>query len=211
MNMNKIVLLDFDGVVADSFQCAFETQKGICPHITSEEYKKRFEGNLNDWKEVESGHTEDCRVGVDFFSEYIPRMKAEVQIFSGMKEVVEQLASQYRIVTISSTLSAPIEEFLDRHGIRNCFADIFGNDVHKSKTVKIGMVFEKYGVTAADCVFITDTVGDIHEAKQMEVDALGVAWGFHSASQLLNAGAYAIVEDPGMLTSAIGEYFKNEN
>ena len=45
----RYILFDFDGVIADSYAPAFEVQKMICPHLTEEVYRKRFEGNINDW------------------------------------------------------------------------------------------------------------------------------------------------------------------
>ena len=160
----SFILFDFDGVIADSFRPAFEIQKMIYPHLTEDIYRKRFEGNINDWEEPINVHTEECRHDIDFFTEYIPRMKKEVQIVPGMKEVVFELEKSYTLVVISSTITSPIQEFLEGHDLANHFAQIMGNDVHKSKVKKMKMVFEKYGVAAKDCIFITDTLGDIHEA-----------------------------------------------
>ena len=204
----KFILFDFDGVIADSFRPAFEIQKMICPHLTEDIYRKRFEGNINDWEEPINVHTEECRHDIDFFTEYIPRMKKEVQIVPGMKDVVIELEKNYILIVISSTITSPIKEFLEGHDLANHFAQIMGNDVHTSKVEKMKIVFEKYNVEATDCVFITDTLGDMHEAEKMGVGAIGITWGFHALETLLRGKPFRLVEKPNDLLTAAVDYFK---
>lgn len=172
--LKKFILFDFDGVIADSFQPAFEIQKMICPNLTEDIYQKRFEGNINDWEKPINVHTEECRHDIDFFTEYIPRMKKEVQIIPEMKDVIIELEKNYIMIVISSTITSPIQEFLEEHDLSDHFTQIMGNDVHKSKVEKMKMVFEKYKVKANDCIFITDTLGDMREAEKMSVETIGV-------------------------------------
>jgi phosphoglycolate phosphatase len=47
-----------------------------------------------------------------------------------------------------------------------------------------------------EVVLITDTVGDIAEAKASGTRAIGVAWGMHSSAALLQAGAERVVNWP---------------
>ncbi|KKT75150.1 MAG: hypothetical protein UW71_C0007G0022 [Parcubacteria group bacterium GW2011_GWB1_44_7] len=204
----SFILFDFDGVIADSFRPAFEIQKMIYPHLTEDIYRKRFEGNINDWEEPINVHTEECRHDIDFFTEYIPRMKKEVQIVPGMKEVVFELEKSYTLVVISSTITSPIQEFLEGHDLANHFAQIMGNDVHKSKVKKMKMVFEKYGVAAKDCIFITDTLGDIHEAEKISVEAIGITWGFHTPDTLLRGKPFRLVKKPNDILTAVSDYFR---
>ncbi len=44
-----LIFFDFDGVIADSFAVAYETNKKLCPDSTEEEYRSAFEGNIFDW------------------------------------------------------------------------------------------------------------------------------------------------------------------
>lgn len=41
-----------------------------------------------------------------------------------------------------------------------------GNDAHKSKVEKMKIVFEKNNAKAKDYFFITEHIGDMHEAKK---------------------------------------------
>lgn len=203
----KFILFDFDGVIADSFGVAFETVKTICPAITKEDYQKRFEGNINEIKHPETFHNDDCNHDLDWFDVYVPKMKEGMKLFPGMKEVIFELEKEYMLVIISSTVTFPIEEFLTLHDLRKHFDWVMGNDVHKSKVEKIKMVFEKYKVSSEDCLFITDTLGDMHEAERMNVRSVGVTWGFCTPEILQKGNPLRLVDTPEELKDTIIEYF----
>ena len=205
LEKTKYILFDFDGVIADSFAVAFEVNNMICPHVTHDDYRRAFEGNVNDWKEP--FHTDDCRRDLDFFKEYVPKMKKEVKVFDGMLEVIENLSRNYTLIIISSTVTSPIKEFMIWHNKTQCFAEIMGNDVHKSKAEKIKMVFSKYKINNQQCLFITDTLGDIKEASHMGVDTIAVTWGFHNEITLAKGNPLAMVKGPDELVGAINNYF----
>jgi phosphoglycolate phosphatase len=205
---NSFILFDFDGVIVDSFRPAFEVNKLICPYLTEDLYKERFEGNINDWIHSTTVHTKDCRHDIDFFSEYVPRMKNEVQVVPGMLEVVAALEQISNLIIISSTTTSPIQEFLREHSLVDYFTQILGNDVHTSKVEKIKLVFDRYSKEAKDCVFITDTLGDLHEANKVGVGGIGVTWGFHTPETLLRGKPFRLAYKPNDLFTTVEDYFK---
>lgn len=207
MTNQKIILFDFDGVIADSFELAFEIHKTICPRMTEHEYRRLFEGNINNWEKTMDVHALKCREDRDFFAEYTPRMKKEVRIVPGIKDVIIELGKKYTLVVISSTITSPIQEFMDKYHIADYFEHIMGNDVHEQKTEKIRMVFEDYRVEAKNCIFITDTLGDMREAETMNIGSIGVAWGFHAPKTLQRGNPFRIVKQPYDILVAVSEYF----
>jgi phosphoglycolate phosphatase len=195
----KIVFFDFDGVLADSFGAAFTVNKMIHPLITEDIYRKRFEGNINEnlkEEEVKKVH----RDNVDFFAEYEPRLLA-CDVFPGMKEVIEAWAKDRTLIIVSSTNTDLIKKFLSLNHLDHYFTEIMGNDVHKSKITKIEMTFDKYGIGAEDCLFITDTLGDIKEAHHMKVPTVAVTWGYQSIETLKKGAPPRIVNTPQELLS----------
>jgi len=201
------ILFDFDGVIADSFNLCFEIQKKICPHLTIDSYRQRFEGNISDWEDPAHVHTPECRRDIDFFAKYIPRMMQEVEIVSGMKETIIELEKTHSLIVISSTITSPIQDYLKLHGLATHFTEIIGIDVDKSKIKKMKLVFKKYGVKPDDCVFITDTLGDMIEASHTGVGSIGVRWGFHLPETLQRGAPFCLVEKPRDLLTAVADYF----
>lgn len=201
----KFILFDFDGVIADSFLPAFEVNKMMCPHITEEDYRKRFEGNINDAYKIKVKHTRECRQDIDFFKEYLPKMK-DVKMVPGILEVIENLSHIYTLIIVSSTITSPIREFMERYDAVKYFKEIMGNDVHKSKVEKIKMVFEKYNISRNQCLFITDTLGDMKEASRVGVRSIGVSWGFQDRETLEKGSPLFIADSPKQLEEAISRY-----
>ena len=208
----KFVLFDFDGVIADSYNVAWDTARTLCKRVSEGEYRAAFEGNVHERHDalMAQVHGEECRHDLDWFSIFTPAFEERAQLFSGMREVVESLSHAYILIIVSSTVTSPIQGFLEKHHIGRYFSEVMGADVHTSKHEKIKMVFEKYGISASQCIFVTDTLGDMREAKAADVGAIGVAWGFHSRETLAKGEPFRIVERPEEISPAISAYFASE-
>lgn len=204
--MKNFILFDFDGVIADSFLPAYGVNKMICPHLTKEDYKKRFEGNIHDSNNWEI-HTEECRKDVDFDKEYIPKFKNEAILIPDITETIQKLYESYVLIIISSNITSVVQEFLDEHQLLKYFTLIMGNDIHKSKIEKIKIVLSKYNILAEQCVFITDTLGDIREAEKTKIGSIGVSWGYQDKKTLLLGNPYKIVDIPKELPATVSDYF----
>lgn len=209
LTTRKFVLFDFDGVIADSYDVAWDTARKLCARITDSEYRTMFEGNVYErhGEMMAQEHGPECRHDMDWFSEYTPAFEEHSHLFAGMREVIERLSHKYMLIIVSSTITSPIQGFLEKHHIGRYFSEVMGADVHTSKREKISMLFEKYQTSASECVFVTDTLGDMHEAKAAGVDAIGVSWGFHSRETLSKGEPFRIVEKPAKIISAIADYF----
>ncbi|MCX6738130.1 MAG: HAD hydrolase-like protein [Candidatus Parcubacteria bacterium] len=205
---NKIILFDFDGVIADSFDIAFEVQKIVHPGLTPDGYRDFFNGNINDWSKNLVKNEEAKKINQKFANIYIPRMK-EVKIMEGIREAIIELEKSYKLVIISSSITSPIGDWLERNNIANYFDLIMGNDIHTSKIEKIKMIFEKYKAGPENCVFITDTIGDMKEAFKMGIKSIGVVWGFQDKEKLAKEKPFAIAEKPKDLVLVIKEYFNS--
>ena len=203
----KIVIFDFDGVIADSFDITFAANKIIYPGITVDEFRNYFNGNINDSKqnlEKDEAEKEDER----FFAVYEPLLMKSVRVFPGMKDVIIKLSKDYKLIIISSVLTNAVHEFLEKNGLDSYFRDILGNDVHNSKIEKIRMIFAKYAVEPKNCVMVTDTLGDMIEAHRAGIGSIGVTWGCHEKERLLKGKPARIVDKPEEISDVVANYFK---
>ncbi len=208
LDTNRFVLFDFDGVIADSFSAAYKTANTYCTHKTEESYKKQFETNI--WEsenDLVTGDHSACKHDLNWWETFVPIFESESTLFPHMDEVVRKLAGQYRMVIISSSVKHAIESFLKKHGLEDCFEEILDSDVHRSKRVKIDMVFEKYGVDASTCIMVTDSKGDVDEARDRGVDSIGVTWGYNGRAPLMAANPWRIIELPVEIPNAVNEFF----
>lgn len=205
----KFLLFDFDGVIADSYSIAWQTAQTMCKQVTEEEYRAAFEGNVHERHDamMSDDHGSACRHDLDWFSIFTPLFEEKARLFPGMGAVIEELSHSYVLIIVSSTITSPIQGFLEKHHIGRYFSEVMGADVHTSKHEKIKMIFAKYNTSAPECIFITDTLGDMCEAKKENVGAIGVSWGFHSRETLAKGESFRIVDRPIDIVPVVSDYF----
>lgn len=192
-----MVIFDFDGVIANSWEAVMGIVRLADPEISEEEYRERFHGNVG-------GTVADLtdQLGYDFFDEYAARSD-EVPLFTGMREVIETLADRYVLTIVSSTRTDILEAFLRVHDLRSHFAGLYGSTEGFSKTKKLQRVLNEQEMDVEQAVFVTDTLGDVREASGVRVPTIVVTWGYHG-ERTLQAGAPAmVVRDPSKLVEAI--------
>ena len=212
MPHKNFVLFDFDGVISDSYDVAYSVSRKICHRITDEYYKRAFEGNVNDWdwNDIPGSHAE-CRHDTEWFGEYVPAFEEQAKPFEGISDVIKKLSDEYVLIVVSSTITSPIQGFLEKHHLGRYFSEIMGNDVHTHKTEKIRMVFETYATSSSECLFVTDSLGDMRESEEMGVGAVGVTWGWHSRETLEKGHPFRIVETPSEIPIAVADYFAGKS
>ena len=69
-------------------------------------------------------------------------------------------------------------------------------ETHTSKVKKFEMILEKYRIKSNETLIVTDTIGDVKEAKEVKIKAIGVGWGVHEAERLKENGADFIAKKP---------------
>ena len=190
----KLICFDFDGVIVNTFDIALSAHRMLVPEATEEEYRMLFSGNI--FKELRASKkvvlTEEHKLKFD--AHYSSKLKVLAPI-EGMVQLMSQLAQQFSLTIVSSSYSHTISDFLKQHNIEG-FKDILGADVHESKHEKLQDLLKKYKVSGSDTVFITDTLGDISEAREAHVPAIAVTWGYQSRELLQKGNPAAIVDTP---------------
>ena len=204
--MKKLLLFDFDGVVVDTLEMVLGVQKDLGRATTAEEYVKLFHGNI--FKNLETAQSRQYTTAdqAAFFNLYEPRLLELVPV-PGMIETISALSTKFTLAIISSTTNSPIQKYLKRYDLDGCFSSIYGADVDKSKVAKIQLSLAEHATAPEDTVYITDTTGDIKEARVAGVDSIAVTWGFHDQTTLAHSTPRYVVNNPGELNQAISSFF----
>ena len=187
----KTIVFDFDGPIVDSFDAAFRVAKMISPTLTYENYRKRFSQNIFT---ADAAAPEPKDPTISFDEHYALEM-AELDLLPEKKNALQVLAEHYDFHVISGTISSIIIAYLERHGVHEHFTDILGSDVHTSKVHRFKLLCEKYSIDPKEIVFITDTVGDLHEAFEVGVGTtIAVCDGFQPRELLMQQNPTHVVE-----------------
>lgn len=198
--MKPLIIFDFDGVLVDSFGAAFETVREHQPdrEISADEYRACFEGNAYEVADAKNF----CFVFRDFFDHYLPRLLA-CKPAEGIEDAIRTLATAHTLAIISSTDSSVLQKWLEANHLLSYFTDILGADVSRSKVEKFSMLFKKYKIEGKDCLFVTDTLGDLREAEASGVPSIAVTYGWHSEERLQKGKFIAMVGRPSEIVEVI--------
>jgi phosphoglycolate phosphatase len=200
--MKKMIMFDFDGVVVNTFDMVLGLKHEIGQTISADDFRNLFLGNY--YKEVEKSQDESYKErdkdNDEWFKLYGDKI-LELDPVEGIIDAISALSHKYTLVVVSSSLKSPIQKYLDQHNISSYFEKIFDANVHRSKVEKIKMAQKEFGVAQEDCMFITDTLGDIKEAREANVESIAVTWGFHDQAILKAGEPYGLADNPeDMLT-----------
>jgi phosphoglycolate phosphatase len=124
-------------------------------------------------------------------------------LFDGIPETVATLRNAGWTLGVATGKSdRGLEHCLAMHGLTAQFTTLQTADRHPSKPHPAMLEAALSDVLAlpADSVMIGDTDFDMAMAEAAGVRAIGVAWGYHDAHELLAAGAEFVAETPAELT-----------
>jgi phosphoglycolate phosphatase len=118
-------------------------------------------------------------------------------LFAGMAELVSKLLADGWTLGIATGKSdRGLAALLDTHGLGQSFATLQTSDRHPSKPhpAMLEAALLEAGAMPEEAVMIGDTSFDMAMARAAGVRAIGVAWGYHGAEELLAAGAEAVAD-----------------
>ena len=197
---SEFILFDFDGVITSTFHMCLDIIRQANPNETEESLKQRFVANTSN-HEITSLVT---AAGIDFFSEYSDKI-LDQPLVSGLTDVLEFISENFTTIIVSSTTSPPIKKYLEHHNLTKHFSALFCNDIPTDKSEKFKIIIQHYKIKNSECVFITDTLGDIKEAHKVKIPSVGVTWGYHDETMIRSGNPVATIDYPTQLKGAIEE------
>ena len=200
MNKNKVILFDFDGVIVNSCQMSYEINREYFADIQFSELQDWAEGNVFT-KKLRDNFDEKSEAY--YFEQYSRRVTSLIPV-EGMENIFKELELQgYKLIIVSSADEESIKKYLAEHNLDKYFTEIMAKNTHTSKVEKFKMVFEKYKIKAKETLIVTDSVGDVKEAHEAKMKAIGVIWGLHEKERLEKNGTDFIAEKPNDILAGI--------
>ena len=130
----------------------------------------------------------------------------EEPLFDGIPALLADLDKAGWLLGVATGKSdRGLHSALEAHGLRHLFVTLQTADRHPSKPHP-GMAeaaMAEAGAAPGTAVMIGDTSYDIGMARNAGTSAIGVAWGYHSADELRQAGAHQIAERPQDILSIL--------
>ncbi len=128
-------------------------------------------------------------------------------LYEGIVELIDALEEGGWLLGVATGKSdRGLSLCLDHHGLSRRFMTLQTADRHPSKPhpSMVEQAMADAGAAPETTIMIGDTSYDMAMARAAGVTAIGVAWGYHEAQELLGAGAHYIAQHP----SQIADYVK---
>ena len=202
----KLIIFDFDGTLVDSRKLIWESHRIIfaefglvCP---SQEQSLALIGMSLELVLAQLAGADAPIVRMtEAYRRVLPVLREDAAFaeapFDGAADLLATLArrSDVRLGIATGHVSHAIEPALERFGWRNFFCNLQTADRAPSKPHP-GMLLQalsETGTAKEDAVMIGDTAFDMPMAASAGIQSIGVAWGYHHADRLREAGATHVV------------------
>jgi phosphoglycolate phosphatase len=123
-------------------------------------------------------------------------------LYDGIAPVLDTLlAADWLLGVATGKSERGLARCLADHGLADRFVTLHTADRHPSKPhpAMLEAAMAATGIPPTRCTMIGDTDYDMTMAKAAGARAIGVAWGYHEASELFASGAEAVARNPAEL------------
>jgi phosphoglycolate phosphatase len=134
------------------------------------------------------------------------RGEHEEALFPGVCEMLEELERASFLLGVATGKSRRgIRNTLASHGLTGRFVTVQSGDEGPGKPHPhmLRKAMAEAGVEPADTVVVGDTVFDVRMARNADVAAIGVGWGYHEEEELRAAGAHCVIHSFAELPSVL--------
>lgn len=191
MNKEKLLIFDFDGVIADSMKLVKVFYNKIhkkyhLPYANNEKViSDLFHKNVYEGLADAGLPKEKARDFLEDMKKMTFENEDSYEPFEGIKESLYYLYKKgYLIAIISSNHTDIIDRFLNKYDFDDIFTEIHGAEANTSKVEKILLLMNKLNFENKYTYYIGDTVGDVKEGSEAKVHTVAVSWGYHSKKDL---------------------------
>lgn len=198
----------------DTMQLGLTYLQNVYQDFTKEDYqnilaKNWFEG-VKDYQDRKRELSEEQ---VAAMKDQYHSDKEHISVFPGVREALEGLADDYLLTLNTSASDRNTHGPLGSLGLLPYFDWVGTCDTSFSKVDKFKMIQEKFSLNPEDCLFITDTVGDLAEAYKAGIKTVGVTWGAHHQAFFEKAGyenLVAVIDSPDQIVDTVQVFFNHE-
>lgn len=112
-----------------------------------------------------------------------------------------------RLVIVSNNAEAPIERYLQQHGMHDRFERVFGRDPEDARNMKphpncIERALEHLSLAPSSCLLVGDQITDLEAAASAGTRFLGYTQDEVRDKEMRNLGAHAVVSSHTALVEA---------
>ena len=205
-SVNKTLIFDFDGTIADSFETFVRTLEEVL--------SKSQNLSENEIENLRGLSLRDIIKQLGITKWQLPKViyrgrrlmaerTSQVEIFDGIQDAIHKLSRDYDLYILSTGSKSAIESFLARYELQDYFKSIIGDVGISGKARSITKLIKINILSKVDCIYIGDETRDIKAARKAGIKILSVGWGFNNVAALESEEPDSLILNPQDLVAKI--------
>ena len=208
----KVILFDFDGTIADTYQVIANITNQLSTEFG---YKALDEEELLLIKNLSSREiVKRSEISIFKLPFLVRRIRtelkkeiAELNAISDMVRVLLRLKSTgYILGIVTSNTRENVDIFLNKHGLNSIFSFIYSGTAIFGKHRVLKQVVREHRLKKSDVIYVGDETRDVRSARKSGIAIIAVSWGFNSAEILQEHKPNYLVDRPQQILEAIANW-----
>ena len=203
-----LLLFDFDGTIADTFQCGLEILNSMAPEFGYKPLEAADVPRARDMRTRELmkflgiSATRMPKISQRGREELHKRMDS-IQPLAGMVDLVRLLhAEGFRLGILTSNSKENVAVFLAKFGIE-FFDFVYTSSKLTGKARVVRRILKEKKLKPKQVLLIGDEVRDIEAAQETGIHVAAVTWGYNSHKSLCELAPDHLVESPDELRALL--------
>ena len=192
--MNKYIVFDFDGTLADTFE--------LIKTIAMKEYSE-YDVDLELFKsEGAKGLLNKLNIPrwklpgmIQNVTSQLKKSK-DLKLFSNIIELLNILKNNYKIGIVSSNSKDIINDTLKEYNMEDLFEFVYSESSVFGKHTVLKRMCNKHNIDPLNVMYVGDEDRDIIAAKKVKIKTIAVTWGFNSKEKLSKEKPDYLVDSP---------------
>ncbi len=200
--MIKLVIFDLDGTIIDSLQdladsVNFALKKSSLEQKTLDQIRSFIGNGVNKLIERSIYPKKDkelfLKVRADFKNYYEENCVTNSKAFDGISDLFKALNESKIAVAVLTNKTEVFAKKIIYDVFDDCeiYKVVGQSEIipPKPDTKGLALLLEDMGVSASECLYVGDSEVDVITAHAMNIECIGVSWGYRSVDELKSANA----------------------
>ncbi|MGI0481453.1 HAD-IA family hydrolase [Geminocystis sp. CENA526] len=210
--IEKVIIFDFDGTIADSRNTLLEIGNNLAPEygfdrVTEDEIIRLSNLSSRDILYQSSIPAYKIPFLLRKVKKELNQQIGNLQPFKGIKEMLNSLKQQgFLLGIVTSNLKENVLEFLSHNKLEIYFDFVYSASTLFGKDRILKKIIKQHDFPLESIFYVGDETRDIEAARKSKIKMIAVTWGFNSAQVLTQYNPDFLIHHPQELIEIFDRY-----